>query len=111
MQNYPAGAIMRHETGKFIKYAAHVVSYSKPGMAQVRLIERFCQLLQSIFPVLRVPMQVHDSKDEENIFIDSIDNAIGKTTNLTAPDIVFKYRPSFWKTEDVLEGGTSMAKS
>jgi hypothetical protein len=74
-------------------------------MAQVRLIDRFCQLLQSIFPVLRVPMQVHDSKDEENIFVDCIDNAIGKTTSLTAPDIVFEYRPSFWKTEDILEGG------
>jgi len=50
-------------------------------------------------------MQVHNCKDEENFFVSCIDNAIGKTTNLTAPDILFKYRPSFWKTEDVLEGG------
>ena len=72
-----------------IKYAAYVVSHSKSGMAQVRLSDRFCQLLQSIFPVLRVPMQVHDSKNEENIFVDCIDNAIGETISLTAPDIVF----------------------
>jgi hypothetical protein len=50
-------------------------------------------------------MQVHNGKDEENISIDYIDNAIWKTTSLTAPDIVFDYGPSFWKTEDIFEGG------
>ena len=34
-------------------------------------------------------MQVHDSKNEENIFVDCIDNAIGETISLTAPDIDF----------------------
>ncbi|GAI70900.1 unnamed protein product [marine sediment metagenome] len=50
-------------------------------------------------------MQVHNGKDEENTLIDYIDNAIWETTSLTAPDIVFDYGPSFWKTEDILEGG------
>jgi hypothetical protein len=50
-------------------------------------------------------MQVHNGKDEENIVIDYIDNAIWKTTSLTTPDIVLECRPSFWKTKDVLDCG------
>jgi hypothetical protein len=39
-------------------------------------------------------MEVHNRQNEENVFIDRIENAIRKATSLATPDIVLNDSPS-----------------
>ena len=47
-------------------------------------------------------MQVHHSKNQDDIFILRIDNAIGKAADLTSSYGIFKNRPGIWETDYIL---------
>jgi len=63
--------------------------------------------LNSVFPVIRGSMQVHNGKNQNDISILGIDNAIWKTTDLTSTYVVLEKSPSIWQTENILYCGVN----
>jgi hypothetical protein len=50
-------------------------------------------------------MERHHSQDVNPIFLNTVENAVGKSVHQTAVDIVFENRLRDWIVHDILNGG------
>ena len=58
--------------------------------------------LFSVFPVIRVAVEMHYREDKYPVGFDAIDHTIWKSAGKTAADITFQRRPRFRIGKDVL---------
>src|SRR3989304_8398198 len=59
----------------------------------------------SVFPIIRMSVQVHYRKNENLALLNTVNNALRETVYKTAPDIFFYDRPRSWVIDNVLDGG------
>ncbi len=59
----------------------------------------------SVFPIIRMPAQMHYCEYINPALVDVIDNAVWKTIYKTAPDVFFYDRPGSRVIDYILNGG------
>lgn len=62
----------------------------------------------AVLPVIRVPMEMHDSEDENHIRFDAVEDAVGKAIYEAPTHVSFKNGPSGRIDEYVLDGGVDL---
>ena len=78
------------------------LSAERSGAANSKSRSFFCSAsLQSVLPVVRVAMKVHDGKDENAMRLDAIEHAIGETMNQAPAAFFFHFRPQHRIVESI----------